>query len=236
MVSKLLQVVNSAFFGLRRTISSPAHAVALLGIDSVKSLVLSVQVFSQFEGLKRSPIPLETLWKHGLITGTSARDIAKSQGVGSIGVEGAFMAGLLHDIGLLVLATNYPNQYGDVLRNLRNDRVSVCDGERAVFKASHEDVGAYLLGLWGVSDAIVEAVAFHHNPGGRWHEGFSALAAVHVANALDEEASPSMLNGSLTPIDQEYLTACGLAKHVPLWREVVGCSLARESASTATQR
>ena len=69
MVSKLLQVVNSAFFGLRRTISSPAHAVALLGIGSVKALVLSVQVFAQFEGSKQMPIPLETMWKHGLITG-----------------------------------------------------------------------------------------------------------------------------------------------------------------------
>lgn len=108
MVSKLLQVVNSSFFGLRRTISSPAHAIALLGIDAVKSLALSVQVFAQFEGAKRLPIPLEAMWKHGLMTGTSARDIAKSQDIGSIGVEGAFMAGLLHDVGLLVLATNFP--------------------------------------------------------------------------------------------------------------------------------
>ena len=166
MVSKLLQVVNSAFFGLRRTISSPAHAIALLGIDSVKSLVLSVQVFSQFEGAKRSPLPLESLWHHGLITGTSARDIAKSQDIGSIGVEGAFMAGLLHDIGLLVLATNFPDEYDEVLTGVRDHRLSVCDVERTVFKASHEDVGAYLLGLWGLSDAIVEAVAFHHHPGG----------------------------------------------------------------------
>ena len=231
MVSKLLQVVNSAFFGLRRTISSPAHAVALLGIDSVKALVLSVQVFAQFEGAKRPPIPLETLWKHGLITGTSARDIAKSQDIGSIGVEGAFMAGLLHDIGLLVLATNFPEQYGDVLKKLRDDRLSVCDAERAVFKASHEDVGAYLLGLWGVSDAIVEAVAFHHHPGERCQEGFSLLAAVHVANALEEEGDLITTSGIPTPIDHQYLTACGLAKYLPLWQEAARHPAARESAA-----
>ena len=229
MVSKLLQVVNSAFFGLRRTISSPAHAVALLGIDSVKALVLSVQVFAQFESAKRPPIPLETMWKHGLVTGTSARDIAKSQDVGSIGVEGAFMAGLLHDIGLLVLATNFPEQYGEVLTNLRDDRLPVCDAERAVFKASHEDVGAYLLGLWGVSDAIVEAVAFHHHPGERCQEGFSLLAAVHVANALEEASDSTTTSGIPTPIDLEYLTACGLAKYLPLWQEAAGHSPAQES-------
>ncbi len=231
MVSKLLQVVNSAFFGLRRTISSPAHAVALLGIDSVKALVLSVQVFAQFEGSKRAPIPLETMWKHGLITGTSARDIAKSQDVGSLGVEGAFMAGLLHDIGLLVLSTNFPEQYGEVLANLHNERLSVCDAERAVFKASHEDVGAYLLGLWGVSDAIVEAVAFHHHPRERSHEGFSLLAAVHVANALEEAGDPITTSGIPTPIDREYLTACGLVEHLPGWQQAVGHSQAGEPAA-----
>ena len=197
----------------------------------MKSLVLSVQVFAQFENAKRPPIPLETLWKHGVITGTWARDIAKSQDIGSIGVEGAFMAGLLHDIGLLVLATNFPEQYGEVLTNLRNDRVSVCDAERAVFKASHEDVGAYLLGLWGVSDAIVEAVAYHHHPRERCQEGFSLLAAVHVANALEEAGDPITTSGIPTPIDHEYLTACGLAKHVPLWQEKACHSPARESAA-----
>ena len=229
MVSKLLQVVNSAFFGLRRTISSPAHAVALLGVDSVKSLVLSVQVFAQFESAKRLPIPLETLWKHGLITGTTARDIAKSQDIGSIGAEGAFMAGLLHDIGLLVLVSNFPEQYGEVLTNSQNNRMSVCDAERAVFKASHEDVGAYLLGLWGVSDAIVEAVAFHHHPRERRQDGFSLLAAVHVANALNEEGDLTVTSGIPTPIDHEYLTACGLEKYLPLWQEAAGHSPVRES-------
>lgn len=190
----------------------------------MKSLVLSVQVFAQFEGRKRAPIPLETMWKHGLITGTAARDIAKSQDVGSLGVEGAFMAGLLHDIGLLVLSTNFPEQYSEVLANLRHDRLSVCDAERAVFKASHEDVGAYLLGLWGVSDAIVEAVAFHHHPGERFQDGFSLLAAVHVANALEEASDPCMTGGRLTPIDAEYLNRCGLAKYLPLWHTAAGCS------------
>jgi HD-like signal output (HDOD) protein len=138
---------------------------------------------------------------------------------------------LLHDIGLLVLATNFPEQYREVLTNLRNDRVAVCDAERAVFKASHEDVGAYLLGLWGVSDAIVEAVAFHHRPGERGQEGFSSLAAVHVANALEEAGDPITTSGIPTPIDHEYLAACGLAKYLPLWQKTAGQSPAGKSAA-----
>lgn len=141
------------------------------------------------------------------------------------------MAGLLHDIGLLVLSTNFPEQYGEVLANLHNERLSVCDAERAVFKASHEDVGAYLLGLWGVSDAIVEAVAFHHHPRERSHEGFSLLAAVHVANALEEAGDPITTSGIPTPIDREYLTACGLVEHLPGWQQAVGHSQAGEPAA-----
>lgn len=193
MVTKLLQVVNSAFFGLRRTIASPAHAVALLGIDTVKSLVLSVQVFAQFDGRVDMPIPLESLWRHSLAVGRSARDIAKSRDIGSIGVEGAFMAGLLHDVGQLVLVANFPGQYGEVLEYARNQRVPVCAAEKALFNSTHQDVGAYLLGLWGLSDAIVEAVAYHHDPEAHLREGGSPLAAVHEADALEEAADAMAL-------------------------------------------
>ncbi len=100
-----------------------------------------------------------------------------------------------------------------------------------MFKASHEDVGAYLLGLWGVSDAIVEAVAFHHHPGERGQEGFSSLAAVHVANSLEEARDSLTTSGIPPPIDHEYLTACGLAGHLPVWHKAAGHSIVGESAA-----
>lgn len=105
---------------------------------------------------------------------------------------------------------------------VRDEGVSVCDAEQAVFKASHEDVGAYLLGLWGVSDAIVEAVAYHHRPGERCQEGFSLLAAVHVANALEEAGDSSMVGGCPTPVDHAYLNGCELTKLLPLWQAAAG--------------
>ena len=82
MLSKVLQVVNSAYFGLRRTISSPGHALALLGLDRVKALVLTVKVFEQCEQTGNLPISLEQLWRHGLTTAVKARAIAKSAGAG----------------------------------------------------------------------------------------------------------------------------------------------------------
>ncbi len=218
MVSKLFQIVNSVYFGLRRTISSPAQAIALLGFDAVKSLVLGVKVFSEFKHDAALPFSLEGLWTHSLQTAAHARAVAQREDRGPMGVEGAFMAGLLHDVGLLVLVSNCPDRYASVMEAIRRDRVPACEAERSVFQATHADVGGVLLGLWGLNDALVEAVVFHHDPADCVQEGFSALAAVHVANAVDEERDPALTGGAATSVDREYLKACGLADRETVWR------------------
>jgi len=222
MVTKILQVVNSAYFSLRRTISSPAHAITLLGIDSVKSLVLSLQVFAQFSTPDRLPLSIDALWRHGIATGTHAKVIAKTEGLGSLGVEGAFIAGLVHDIGTLVLATNFPDVYGEALEISRSERLAPCTVERRLFGATHGQVAGYLLGLWGLSDAVVEAVTYHHDPVSRATQGCSVLTAVHAANVLDEEMDTQLVRESRTALNDEYLTACGLADRMTKWREELG--------------
>jgi len=219
MVSKILQVVNSAYFGLRRTISSPAHAIALLGIDTVKSLALSLQVFSQFHQTAALPVSIDALWKHGLATGTAARAIAQREGVGTLAVEGAFIAGLVHDLGVLVLGTNFPAQYAEALRLNREEQAATWQAERAIFGATHGEVGGYLLGIWGLSDAVVDAVTHHHRPSAKPGSGFSVLAAVHVANVFDEERDAALAPGERTSLDGEYLNACGLADRIAAWRD-----------------
>jgi putative nucleotidyltransferase with HDIG domain len=220
MLSKVLQVVNSAYFGLRRTISSPGHALALLGLDRVKALVLTVKIFEQCEQSGNLPIPLEQLWRHGLATAVNARAMAKSAGAGSLAVENAFMAGLLHDIGLLVLNTNFADRYREVFRLIQEDTRPMLEAEREVFGATHADVGAYLLGIWGLHEVIVEAVAFHHEPPVSHQDNAHVLAAVHVANIVDEEQGLSITGGTAGTIAQEYLTARRLADKIPAWREV----------------
>ena len=226
MLSKILQVVNSAYFGLRRTISSPAHALSLLGLDRVKGLVLTVKLFEQCAQTGPLPVQLEQLWKHGLMTAVGARAIAKSEGAGSLAVENAFMAGLLHDIGLLVLNTNFPDRYREVFRLIKEDGRQMLQAEREVFGATHADVGAYLLGIWGLHEVIVEAVAFHHEPLPTPQDNSRVLAAVHVANVLDEEADRAVTGGIASEISTEYLTGCHLDGRIPAWRETY-----RQSAS-----
>ncbi|WP_447983086.1 HDOD domain-containing protein [Nitrospira sp. Nam74] len=219
MLSKILQVVNSAYFGLRRTISSPAHALSLLGLDRVKGLVLTVKLFEQCAQTRALPVPLEPLWRHGITTAVVARAIAKSEGAGSLAIENAFMAGLLHDIGLLVLNTNFPDRYREVFRLIKEDGRQVLQAEREVFGATHADVGAYLLGIWGLHEVIVEAVAFHHEPRPTQQDNSRVFAAVHVANALDEDSDRTVTGGIASEISTEYLMACHLNDRLPAWRD-----------------
>ncbi|MES4786123.1 MAG: hypothetical protein C4294_10200, partial [Nitrospiraceae bacterium] len=141
MVTKILQLVNSPFYGLRTHISSATQAVALLGLDTIKSLVLSMKVFSQFEGAHQSFFSLEVLWNHGMMVGRCAQIIAKEQGVDQRIMEDAFTAGLLHDVGLLVLATNLPTQYTDTLALIQDRGIPEWEAEREVLGATHGDIG-----------------------------------------------------------------------------------------------
>lgn len=220
MVTKILQLVNSAFFGLRTTVSNPEQAVALLGSDTIKSLVLSMQVFSQFEGATLHGFSLDALWQHGLATGTFARMIAKEEQVTQAVVDDAFTAGLLHDVGILLLATNRAEEYKRVLAIQQEKNLSDWQVEQEVFGTTHAEVGAHLLSLWGIGEAIIEAIAFHHRPMACQTAEFIPLTAVHVANALHEQSQAAEEKKASLQPDVEFLTKTGLHEHLPKWCEV----------------
>ena len=221
MVTKILQLVNSAFFGLRTHVSDPEQAVALLGFETIKSLVLSSQVFAQFDQNRLPGFSLDALWRHAMLTATCARRIAKDTGASQPVIDEAFTAALLHDVGVLVLAANKPDDYVRVFELMRANHVSDWAAERDVFGADHAHVGAYLLGIWGLGDGIVEAVAFHQHPGDYKASGFQALTAVHVANAFAEaQASADVATGDALNLDQSYLTRENLLSSIPHWREL----------------
>ena len=221
MVTKILQLVNSAFFGLRTHVSDPEQAVALLGFETIKSLVLSSQVFAQFDQARLPGFSLEALWRHAMLTATCARRIAKEAGASQAVIDEAFTAALLHDVGVLVLAANKPDDYARVLELMRVGPMPDWAAERDIFGADHAHVGAYLLGIWGLCDGIVEAVAFHQHPGDYQASGFQAVTAVHVANAFVEaQASTHAGTSDVLSVDHNYLTRENLLASIPHWREL----------------
>jgi HD-like signal output (HDOD) protein len=217
MTVKILQIVNSAFFGLRRRISDSNEAVEFLGLDTISSLTLGLGIISQLESTELSTVLLARLWEHSISVGILAHKIALSENP-AVAVD-AFTAGLLHDIGEVVLAINLPKQFFEAQKLVEEQNISRADSEKAVFETTHAEVGAYLIGLWGLPTQVVEAVAFHHTPCESGSETFSALTAVHIANALQHTQSsddPALLRPYY---DFEYLEKLGLIEKLKVWEE-----------------
>lgn len=221
MTAKILQLANSAFFGIRRHVSSVTQAVSLLGLDTIKSLVLMVGVFSRASAARLpAGFSLDALWRHSMAVGACCQAISKAEDAGKEIASDACTAGLLHDLGILVLAANHTAAYGQILDLVRSKNLSLTKAEQAAFGCTHAQVGAYLLGIWGLPDSIVEAVAFHHYPSQCRARDFGPLAAVHAANALDHEAHGVNGGGLATALDIEYLGQCGLEDRIGAWREI----------------
>lgn len=233
MTAKILQLVNSAYFGLRGSVSTAEQAVNLLGLDTVQALVLTVHVFSQFSSIHGSGFNIDRLWEASMETGALARAIAKAEQVPALMIEQAYTAGLLHDVGRLVFAANAQARYEATLKTAHDKGLPMWEVECLEFGASHADVGAYLLGLWGLSDPIVEAVAFHHRPADCAGNGFSPLTAVHVANVLQEQLSRQPTRDVPSQIDSTYLNTLHMTDRLPHWREVAGAVQRNEGKELA---
>jgi putative nucleotidyltransferase with HDIG domain len=184
MSAKVLQLVNSVFFGLSRRITTPAEAAIYLGVDTVKALALSVCTFSQFDVKGLPGFSIEGLQEHSMRVALLARQIAGSLGQPRSSVEDAFMGGLLHDIGKLVLASNCPDQYKTALLRAKENSLPLREAEQAVFGTAHDEVGGYLLWLWGLPASIADVATKHHRYLPDSELKVSPVLAVHIADAL----------------------------------------------------
>ncbi|BDI29875.1 signal transduction protein [Capsulimonas corticalis] len=160
MSAKVLQLVNSAFFGLPRVVASPAEAVVLLGADTMKSLTLSCQIFQPYAGPPSEIAWREELWSSSRAGAERNEARAQSQGLDARASQASATVGLLRDCGKLVLAAQRPEAYAQVLDLAASMGWSAA--EREVFGATHGEVGGYLLGLWGLPSVVVDAVIDHH--------------------------------------------------------------------------
>lgn len=219
MTAKILQLVNSAFFGFYRRINDPVQAIMILGLEKIRSLALTVHIFSQIDQAQWDRFNLGLLWKHNLLVGQCARDIGQTLNPDKFFLEEIYMAGLLHDIGKIILMANLPKEYEQVLSGSRLlPGISDITAEYGRFGASHAEIGAYLLGLWGLSTPIVEAVAFHHQPSQCRSQKFSPLTAVHAANGLLHEAQ--LPDKEIPGLDMEYIESLNLTGKLPAWRQI----------------
>lgn len=217
MTARVLQLANSAFFGLPHHITDIQCAVSLLGMTTISGLVLSCNIFSQFAWRDVNVFFIEAMMKHSTEVGALTRTIADAYLKRPV-LDDCFTAGILHDVGKLVLASGLSYRYLETQAIAHETGIPIWMAEREVFGATHAEVGAYMIGLWGLPDTVVEAVAYHHSPGECVHVGFCPLSAVHIADVLEQECHHSNTSGRPPALAEDYLRRLQVWDRLPQWR------------------
>jgi HD-like signal output (HDOD) protein/ActR/RegA family two-component response regulator len=229
MSAKVLQLANSAYFCRHQPVSSLPDAVALLGHETLRALVLSAEAFQKFDVPASIPgFALAAVQDRSLQVGRLAHKLSD----GTPEADDAFAAGLLLDVGLLVLAAHQPGCLADVLLAAEREGRSAHEIELERHGITHAEIGAHLLALWGLPHTIVEAVAHHHRPLRSPAPSFDAIAAVHIADALVADSSAGPLEGQtdLSRIDREYLERIGVTDRLGEWQRLASTEFATTTA------
>jgi len=216
--AKLLQLSNSAFFGFSRRVFSVAEAVQLLGVGVIQSIALAVPLFSAFDHHKCPGFFLEQVWDHSVETGVLACRIYNHHLDDSHRAEQAFAAGVLHDVGKLILAEKLSDQYSEIIKESHTAKLPLHEVERKHLGASHAEVGAYLLALWGLPVPLVEAVACHHNPRRCANHNLCLAGVIHIADAL-QHAGSAQPDAVPARVDVDYLKYIGMEADYEIWRK-----------------
>lgn len=213
IAAKVLQLVNSSFFGIRQEITSLRQATSYLGVNTIRDLVLSFEVFNQLEASALNAISLDQEQEHSLFVGRLARRLLEDKFL----AEYAFLAGLLHDVGKLVLAAGAADLWEQVVASDSHSLDPPHLVEEEMLGVSHAEVGAYLLGLWGMPYPVVEAVAHHHHPSAVADQvSLGVLGAVHAADGLAREVMQP--ESAFATLDEEYLAQVAAVGRLPEWR------------------
>ena len=228
MTTKILQLANSAFMGTSGRVSSLVQ-LTLIGLDNIRTLVLSVNVFSQFDGNAHVATNLPCMWDHSIAVSKLAQRIATSENCDKALVEECFTAGLLHDLGRVVLMAEFPRKASQLYMTKSGPKH---EAERERLGCTHAEVGAYLMSIWGLPVPLVHAVAYHHHPNEAGETKFSSLTAVHVADAIVSESDSSPLNHDAT-LNASYVSCLGLSEKESTWRELHKEPIAKDAAASS---
>jgi putative nucleotidyltransferase with HDIG domain len=205
IAAKVLQLVNSAFFRLARRITNIEQAVNYLGFAAIRNLTLSVEVFSSWpDRAPTTSLNLERLQSHVHLVAGAARALASA----GINADDALLAGLLHDIGYWVLAQECAPELAMSIETAAKEGIPMHAAERQVIGASHAEIGAYLLGIWGLPYTVIDAVAHHHVPQSVKPAEFDLLAALATAHSLVPADDSTTFDTKIIPdpkVDAEYL-------------------------------
>lgn len=201
--ARVLHIANTAFFGART--GNIKQATMYLGFSNLKNIVLSSVLFEQQEeNFYSKYVSMETIWKHASLSNKIVNiiyDKLLGRKVKDVGAS----AGLLHDIGKILLIKNFPTQYMEVVKKVATENKTFEEVEKEFFSVSHMEVGAFLLNWWGLPHPIVESALFHHDPLSELVVNKELLCVVNLADYYSWNMLSKLNYGEISPAVFEYL-------------------------------
>jgi len=208
MAARLLKIANSAFYGLSAKVETIHHALNIIGSDHLSEMALATSVINRFKGIPKNLVNVDQFWKHNVACGVAARHIALYKNFEY--PESYYLAGILHDLGKLILLKEIPEDYGKVLAMVReDDNLRLMDVETRILKFNHAQLGSILLKEWKLPPNLYAAVNFHHDPL-KARDYVIEASVIHVADYLAykigltdgcESASPHFVSATLTNLE-----------------------------------
>ncbi|MCK4952008.1 MAG: HDOD domain-containing protein [Gammaproteobacteria bacterium] len=210
--ARLLKIVNSPYYNFPSSIDTISRAITIIGTRDLRDLVLATTVTRTFSGMDNDLIDMEKYWRHNLYCAVAGRILAQQRHVKN--TERLFVAGLLHDIGSLVMYQTIPELSNEALQRTQSDGTPLYIAEKEIIGFSHGDVGAALLQKWKLPDSLIETVKYHHEPelAENHREDVATIhIADYIANSIDEDSNRC---GVITPLDERTWATTGLSLEV----------------------
>jgi HD-like signal output (HDOD) protein len=183
LVTRILKVVNSAFYGLPGQIGSVERAIVLLGLNAVKNIAVAASIGQLFRAGKLCPgFSARDLWTHCIAVGVAARDLAKQMKLPI--AEEAFLCGMIHDVGILIGLQTFPQQVSQVCEAAKTSELSFCDLERQIMGMDHQQLGAALAEQWKFPRSCQLVAGYHHRPNALLEQNRMLVNVVYVADTL----------------------------------------------------
>ncbi|MEM6690437.1 MAG: response regulator [Planctomycetota bacterium] len=227
MSVKVLQLVNSSFFGLATEVTCPKQAVSMLGLGLLRSLVLMANLFVEYEDVSPDYSLTEAV-DHGLAVATATRRVAVEARLDPRDIETAYVAGMMHHLGEIILAINLPEAYAEAKALAEEKIITTYEAEVETLGVTHAEIGAYLLTLWGLPTSIGDAVAHHHElplEGDEGHGVLNARSAVAIADRWvhhhNERLHPASISRENAFIKEEQLRALGAQPSVEHYEQLL---------------
>ncbi|MDP2699897.1 response regulator [Thalassospira sp.] len=228
LTAEVLKLTNSAYFSLPAKVTTISHAVRMIGTETLKSLALFVGIFRTFEGSIGTNLQIKNLCQRSQQIGVSAALIAEKEKLDKSTCQILPAIGMLSHVGSLVLYLNYSKQMEEAVALIEREKITIIEAEQQQFGAAHPEIGAYLLGLWGFPEQVVQTVTYHHRPFDFPHNDMTGLTAIYAAQLLSREVAKQGydVEGDIeTKIDIPYLTRIGKVDRIPVWRDIVATVL-----------